>query len=359
MKKRLLAFVLFAAMVLGLSACGKSNNNTSESTPPSSAGGSESGTTASAQVDPLNVTFNISVSGELYDEMSQVFAQQCSELSGGAITVQIVAPGTMGSAREVVEACQLNSVNMIWAADSELDQVVGNLSWAWLPYTVINYEQADEYYNEGWIDEAIGEICSQAGIECVAGAENGFRLVCVKGAEIASLADMAGIKIRVPEQAPLMRFYTLCGALPSTITANESFSAMQQGTVDGSDNTLFNLYNLGFFDIIDSITLLNYQYSSGKICANGAWWNGLSDAQREIITQAAAQAGQVQREGVRNQEAELVEIAESMGLAVIEPDEAFQAELKEVAAVMWEESYDDYDAAYHPYVDKMIETFGG
>ena len=356
MKKRLLALALLAAMALSLCACG---NNSAPATTPDASGSGSPQASGSAQVDPLNLTFNISVSGELYDEMSQVFSERCSELSNGAITVQLVANGTLGSAREVVEACQLNSVNMIWAADSELDQVVGNLSWAWLPYTVINYDQADEYYNEGWIDEAIGEICRDAGIECVAGAENGFRLVCVKGTEIASLADMSGLKIRVPEQAPLMRFYSLCGALPSTITANESFSAMQQGTVDGSDNTLFNLYNLGFFDIIDSITMLNYQYSSAKICANGAWWDGLSDAQREIITQAATEAGQVQREGVRTQEAELVETAQSMGISVIEPDEAFQAELKEVASVMWEEAYDDYDAAYHPYVDKMIETFGG
>ena len=353
MKRRLIALALMAAMAISLSACGGTNGDTSE---PS---GEEGSGDASSAIEPLNITFNISVSGELYDEMSNVFAQRCSELSDGAITVQIVAAGTLGSAREVVEACQLNSVNMIWAADSELDQVVGNLSWAWLPYTVINYEQADEYYNEGWIDEAIGDICREAGIECVAGAENGFRLVCTKGTDIASMADMSGLKIRVPEQAPLMRFYSLCGALPSTITANESFSAMQQGTVDGSDNTLFNLYNLGFFDIIDCITLLNYQYSSAKICANESWWTGLSDAQREVISQAAVEAGQVQREGVRNQEAELVEVAESMGINVVEPDEAFQAELKEAASVMWEEAYADYDEAYHPYVDQMIETFGG
>ena len=345
--KKLLSLVLAVAMLLSLCACGSK-----EATSNPGATDDESG------IAPLNITFNVAVSGEMYDAMTNKFAERCKELSDGAITVQTVAAGTLGSAREVVEACQLNSVNMIWAADSELDQVVGNLSWAWLPYTVTNYEQADEYYNEGWIDEAIAEICAEAGITCVAGSENGTRIMCTKGVIVDSIDKMKGLKVRVPEQAPLVRFYSLCGSLPSTITASESFSAMQQGTVDGSDNTLVNLNNLGFFDIVDCITALNYQYSSAKICANKAWYDALSDAQREVIEQAAAEAGLLLRDWIRDNEAQLFEKAESMNITVVNPDEAFQAELKKAASVMWEEAYGDYPEEYHHYIDKMIETFG-
>lgn len=353
MKRRFTALALTLVMILSLAACG---GNTQSAPAPSNS--SDNAANDKAGIEPLNISFNIAVSGEMYDGLSNLFAERCNELSDGAITVQVVAAGTLGSAREVVEACQLNSVNMIWAADSELDQVVGNLSWAWLPYTVINEEQADEYYNEGWIDEAISSICEKAGISCIAGAENGFRLVCAKGATIDSLASMNGLKIRVPEQEPLVRFYSLCGALPSTITASESFSAMQQGTVDGSDNTLTNLYNLGFFDIIDSITMLNYQYSSAKICANNAWWNDLSDAQREVIKAAAVEAGLYQRNFVRDQLSDLVDTAKEKGIEVVEPSADFQAEIKNAVSVMWDEAYEDFDPEYHVYIDKMIETFG-
>lgn len=344
--KKVLAILLATCMILCLCACGKTEPQLSEPI------GEGNG------MDPLNISFNISVSGEMYDKMTSKFSEKCAELSDGAITVQVVAAGTLGSAREVVEACQLNSVNMIWAADSELDQVVGNLSWAWLPYTVINYEQADEYYNEGWIDEAIGQICEKAGIVCVAGSENGTRLMCTKGVVVDSIDKMNGLKVRVPEQAPLVRFYSLCGSLPSTITANESFSAMQQGTVDASDNTLVNLNNLGFFDISDGITALNYQYSSAKICANKDWWDGLSDAQRDVISEAATEAGLVLRTIIRDNETSLFETAEGMGISVVQPDEAFQSALKEAASTMWQEAYNDYPAEYHGYIDKMIETFG-
>lgn len=349
MKTKIFALILALACVLSLAACG---NKPTPSPEPADPGKSDA-------VDPLTITFNIAVSGEMYDKMSNTFAQRCSELSNGAIQVQIIAGGTMGSAREVVESMQLNTVNMIWAADSELDQVVGNMSWAWLPYTVINYDMADKYYNEGWIDEALAEICEGAGIKLVAGSENGFRVCCTKGKEINSADDLVGLKMRVPEQDPLVRFYSLLGCLPSTITASESFAAMQQGTVDGSDNTLFNLNNLGFFDIADTFVELNYQYSSAKIAANLDWFNALSEKQQEIITTAAKEASLEFRNGIRSQESSIIDAITAKGVKVVVPDEAFQAAIKQKAAsVMWEEAYQDYDAQYHKYIDKMIETFG-
>ena len=375
MKKRILVVALILSMAVFLFACGGNNssggNDSKEEAPaeeaaeeaeaeeePAEEAEEPAEESAAADVDPLQVTFNIAVSGEVYDNMSKIFADRCSELSGGKITVQIVAPTTLGSAREVVEATQLNTVNMIWAADSELDQVVENLSWAWLPYTITNFEDADKYYNEGWIDEAMAEICEGAGIKLVAGAENGFRLFAGKGAAPESLADISGLKIRIPEQQPLIQFYTLLGCNPSTITASESFAAMQQGTVDGSDNTLFNLYNLGFFDIIDYVEVINYQYSSGKICANLAWYNGLTDAQREIIDQAAEEAGMYQRNTLREMEQSMLDEAASKNITVAHPSEAFADEIREKAMVMWEEAYDQYDESVHQYIDKMIETFG-
>jgi len=346
MKKRFFALVMTLACMMAMTACGATPSS------PQPAASSDN------SIAPLKITFNIAVSGETFDQMSNTFAERCSELSNGAITVQVVAAGTMGSAREVVEALQLNTVNMIWAADSELDQVVGNMSWAWLPYTVINYDMADEYYNEGWIDEALGEICEGAGIKLVAGAENGFRVCCTNGKKISSADDLVGMKIRVPEQEPLVNFYTLLGCLPSTITASESFAAMQQGAVDGSDNTLFNLNNLGFFDIADTLLMLNYQYSSGKIAANSAWFNALSPEQQEIITTAAKEAGLEFRNTIRAQEDAIVDEISAKGVTVLEPDEAFQTAIREKAAsIMWESAYNDYDEQYHVYIDKMIETF--
>ena len=342
-----LLFVI-ALVFISLSGCA---NSTSQEPSPSETQKPDEPSTE----EPLVVTFNSSVGGELFDKMTSTFEKRLEELSGGKIVAQIIPNSTLGSARETVEAVQLGSVNMIWAADSEINQIVGNMGWAWMPYMITSYEQADKDYNGGWIEEEMLKQAEKAGITFIANAENGFRLVASVGTPLNSLDSFKGLKIRVPEQRDLMEWYESLGCLPATITATESFTAMQQKTVDGADNTLFNFYNLGFFDILDYITILNYQYNSAKLAGNLEWWNSLNDEQRSIIKQAATEAGQVNIDGVRKQTEELIQLAEDKGIEVIYPDEKFSADLKAIGQGLWEKSraiYGDY------YIDLVLEHMG-
>jgi len=302
---------------------------------------------------PLNVTFNSSIGGTLIDNMNNIFEQKVAELSDGAIKLQVIPNGTLGTARELVESVQINTVNLAWAADSEINQIVGGMAWAWLPGLFSTYEEADKYYNSGWIYNELEKIANKGGIAFIASAENGFRIVCAN-TPIDSIDDLKGMKIRVPEQKQLVKFYELMGALPCTITATESFTAMQQGTVDGSDNTLQNLNNLGFFDIAKYFTILNYQYDSAKIIGNYDWWKSLTDEQRSIISEAASLAGASYRDGIRQKERELLELGASGGVTFIYPDEDFKAAIKNVANQMWENAREEYDASY---IDRIINEF--
>ncbi len=313
--------------------------------------------TAAAAKPELTFTYNIAISGELVDGHNKLFQEKVAELSGGKISMQIVPNGTLGSAREVVEAVQLNSVNVAWSADSETDQVVGGMAWAWLPYMITSYEEADKYYNWGWISEELDKIMAKAGIAGIARSENGFRVLGKRGGKpVSSMADMKGLKVRVPQLYQYVEFYKRCGAMPTTITASESFTALQQGTVDAADNTIWNLYNFGFNELLTSITLLHYQYESAKIIANQDWWNSLTDGQRKIIGEAAQIASNYYRDGIRSREAKIIEEARAKGMVFVEPDEAFAKELRKVGMSMWEDARAKVPAEY---IDRVFKEFGG
>ena len=64
--KKLLSLVLAVAMLLSLCACGSK-----EATSNPGATDDESG------IAPLNITFNVAVSGEMYDAMTNKFAERC------------------------------------------------------------------------------------------------------------------------------------------------------------------------------------------------------------------------------------------------------------------------------------------
>ena len=312
--------------------------------------------TAVAAKAELTFTYNIAISGELVDSHNKLFQEKVAELSGGKIAMQIVPNGTMGGAREVVEAVQLNSVNMAWSSDSETDQVVGGMSWAWLPYMLTSYEEADKYYNWGWISDELDKIMAKAGIAGIARSENGFRVLGKRGGNpVKSMADMKGLKVRVPQLYQYVEFYKRCGAMPTTITASESFTALQQGTVDAADNTIWNLYNFGFNELLTSITMLHYQYESAKIIANLDWWNGLTAEQRKVIAEAAQIASNHYRDGIRGREAKIIEAAKAKGMVFVEPDAEFAKELRKVGMSMWEDARAKVPAEY---IDRVFKEFG-
>ena len=189
------------------------------------------------------VKFNVchTLGGGMYDETIKRFAERVDALSGGRIQVNVIAAGTMGTARESAEALQLGTLEMTWLADGEVDTVVGKMGWAWLPYMFDTIEEAEQKYGKGWVRERLKAQMEAGGIVSLCAAGNMYRNLVNTKREILSLEDFAGLKVRVPEQRDLIEFYTLCGALPVAIASSEALTALEQRTIDGADSAVINL----------------------------------------------------------------------------------------------------------------------
>ena len=66
-------------------------------------------------------------------------------------------------------------------------------------------------------------------------ANNGPMIVANSKREIASPADMAGLKIRTPEAATEQAFMEACGAIPTIMASTEVYTSLQTKVVDGHD----------------------------------------------------------------------------------------------------------------------------
>ena len=65
--KKVFSLILAVCMTLSLCACGDGSSNAGNN---SSAPKGSAGDNTSSSIDPLNITFNISVSGDMYDQMT-------------------------------------------------------------------------------------------------------------------------------------------------------------------------------------------------------------------------------------------------------------------------------------------------
>ncbi len=82
------------------------------------------------------------------------------------------------------------------------------------------------------------DILSEYGLHCMGIAENGFRELTNSVREIKSVEDMKNLKIRVAGSNLLMECYKRWGADATNMNWSETYTALQQNTVEGQENPL-------------------------------------------------------------------------------------------------------------------------
>lgn len=239
-----------------------------------------------------SVTFTVTadVTGDRAPYVEK-FAKLVEQKTNGRYKAKVIAAGSLGSGADAIQMLQNGTLDVLMSDDMTADGVLdGKLGFAWLPGLVSNYEEADKYYNNGWIAKKVAEIMQKNDLVRMSSYCNGFRQVGNIKRPVKEMSDLAGLKIRTPSVASVVSFYEKCGALPVMISGSEVLNALQTGTVDGLDNAVFNYTNQGITDVIKHITEINYCYSGGCFMSGTPFWKKLSDQDKKIFMECAQSA---------------------------------------------------------------------
>ncbi|MVB10091.1 Bacterial extracellular solute-binding protein, family 7 [Caprobacter fermentans] len=355
MKRKLALFLTFALLTTSLlSACGGSGASTQTASNPGGAASSASGGDASK--DPA-VTFKVNNthSGEgVQDTTMDLLIKLCDQYSGGTIKGTKIAGGSLGGEREMTEMVQLGTLDVGLIADMGIDSSIGGLGWAWLPFMITSYDQVDKYYINGWIGQELTKEMAAKGIVRVAATENEFRECGTVSRPIQSMDDFKGLKIRVPEVDACQDFYKACGAIPAAISTSETLAALEQKTVDGVDNSVYNLKSMGVLDDIKYVTMLNYMYSGASIVCSQSFWDKMTPAQQAAFTKAATEAGASFRKSMRADTQTIIKNGKFKTYEVKE-DSQFYKDLKKVAVNLWSTYNNKFDSSI---MEKINKDFG-
>lgn len=347
--KKIIALLMSAVMAASLTACGGSGEKAeAEKQPAVSQAAGEEGTgdkgtgdkTASEEV----VKFTITSEATFRTDNCQKFVDYVKEASGGKYQGEVLASGSLGTPADTAQMIQLGTLDFCLSDDMSIDGILdGALGFAWLPGLVANYEEADQYYNNGWIADQVAQIMEENQIIRISSFCNGFRQVGNIKRDVKEMKDLAGLKIRTPSVASVVSFYEKCGALPVMISGGEVLSALQTGTVDGLDNAIFNYINQGVTDVVTHVTLLNYCYSGGCYVASPSFFNELSEVDKQMFRDCAQKASDEFTEAFRTKTEDLLKEGEDSGQWVVsEPSDTMKAELHTIYEAIWEESRTQY-----------------
>ncbi|MBE0692415.1 MAG: TRAP transporter substrate-binding protein DctP [Aquamicrobium sp.] len=155
----------------------------------------------------------------------------------------------------------------------------------------------------------------------------GTRQVGLKGTKkIATPADMAGIKLRMPGGDSWQFLGQALGANPTPMAYAEVYTGLQTGAIDGQDNPLPNVQNMKFYEVMQQIVLTSHLVGFDLLVISSKAWNEMTPEQREKVQAAADKAIAWSTAEHLKREEELAASFKEMGLDVYVPDvDAFRA----------------------------------
>ncbi len=282
--KKLISLLMAAAMALSLAACGGSSGSQSSTT---------SGSGAESPYDKLNLKISVNTGEAGIDFMTaQKFADLIKEASDGQIQATVYGNGQLqgGDMSKSIETLLAGGTfELCVVSGTVLSAVEEKFLTSSLPFVFKDYQAADKYLTStgGAYYE---KLAAGKGMTMLGLFHNGLKQITNSKKECHLPSDYAGMKIRIPSGEVSMMTYKAYGADPVAMTWGEVYTALQQGTVDGQDNSYMTINSGSIQEVNKYITEANWQYEYYTLIANSNDFNQWNEATRQLILEKGKEA---------------------------------------------------------------------
>ena len=255
----------------------------------------------SSDLDWSEQTWNFACSTtetSTWAKAGEKFGELMEQATGGKVKVNVYAADqlTNGNQSEGIQALMdgdpvqisMHS-NLIYSAFDPRFNVVS------IPFLFQSVEDADKKL-DGEGGEKMKEILGEYGLHCMGMAENGFRELTNSVRDIKSAEDMKGLKIRVAGSNLLMECYKRWGADATNMNWSETYTALQQNTVEGQENPLPAIDAASVQEVQKYCSMWNANYDCLFFCINQKLYYSLTPKQQKVVDEAGAKAVKYERE---------------------------------------------------------------
>ena len=252
----------------------------------------------------------------------ELWANKVRERTNGRINIKLY-PGVsliQGDQTREFSALRQGVIDMAVGSTINWSPQVKQLNLFSLPFLFPDYAAVDAV-TQGDVGKSIFATLDKAGVVPLAWGENGYREISNSKLAIKSPADLKGLKIRVVGSPLFLDTFTALGANPTQMSWADAQPAMASSAVDGQENPLSVYMAAKLYTVAQKhLTLWGYMNDPLIFVVNKDIWNSWTPADREIVKQAAIDAGKEQiviaRKGVIEADKPLLKEIASHGVTV-------------------------------------------
>ena len=271
--------------------------------------------------------------------VGNTFKKYVEEKSNGAIEVQLFFSGALGDETETIHNVRSGTLELSCVGIANIVPFAKQMGILTLPYLFENLDEVIAATN-GAPSDLMNQYATKAGFRVLTWTYTDFRYYSNSQRPIKKMADMQGLKFRVPQSAVLLAACKAFGGSPVPISWAETFTSLQQGVVDGQCYGYIGFKAMKFYEANQKyITEVHYTYQLQPLIISERVFRKLSADEQKLMIDAGKAAQEAvlkyEVEGADQAKADLVK----MGVQIDQLED--EAEWKKAAMEkVWPEMAD-------------------
>ncbi|MGY3535507.1 tripartite ATP-independent transporter DctP family solute receptor [Bradyrhizobium embrapense] len=277
--------------------------------------------------------------------------------SSGRLNITVFANSQLGGDPEMLSQVRAGGIELLAAPSMTLSTLV---PLSGLPSIGFAFQSYDQVWAamDGGVGDIVREAIARTGVMPLKMVwDNGFRQITSSSSrQLNSVEDLRGFKIRVPVTALLTSLFSGLGALPSSISYSELYSALQTHIVEGQENPLAQVSTGKLYEVQKYCALSNHCWSGYWILGNRRAMAGLPPDLVELINAAFDAAAVKERADLVEMDRSLQAELTGKGMTFNKPDPVqFRAALVKAGFyTQWQKTYGaDAWAVLEKYTGKL------
>ncbi|MER9305398.1 TRAP transporter substrate-binding protein [Mesorhizobium sp. M0293] len=241
------------------------------------------------------------------------------ERTKGAYSVEVYHSAQLGEEKDTIEQTQTGVIDLNRVSMGPFNGIVPETAVPSLPYMFRSVEHM-RHVMDGPIGDEILKAFEAHDLVGLAFYDSGARSFYNTKKDIASMADMKGMKFRVIQSDVFVDMVNALGANATPMAYGEVYSALQTGVIDGAENNWPSFESAKHYEVAKHYTMDQHQIVPEVLVMAKASWDKLSPEDQAIVRQAAKDSVVKMRELWDAQEKKSRDIVEAAGVKVSEID---------------------------------------
>ncbi|MCV6589622.1 MAG: TRAP transporter substrate-binding protein [Marinobacterium sp.] len=278
--------------------------------------------------------------GSAQETLGLKFAEIIEQRTDGKQKMALFLNGQLGSEQDTVNELAIGTLDFSILASNNLAPFSPSLGALSMPYLIRSVDEAEKIVNGPIGEELINNTVRDAGARILGWTFSGFRVLSNSKRPVNTLADLQGMVVRVPRNEIMIDTYKAWGINPTPMAWTETFTALQQGVVDGQDTPYITIYSMKFQEVQKYITDLHYLFLLEPLVVSESLFQAQDASMQKLLVEAGKEATTYSVQWLKEQEDNIRgELVDSYGMEISTPaDEDKWAQL--AVEKVWPKHYD-------------------